>query len=345
MRSTRVTGEERTIMTMLEVTDLSVSFKTPDGTVRAVNKMNFSIGPGQTLAIVGESGSGKSQTVMAAMGLLAGNGEVEGSVKLDGQELIGMKPKDLNKIRGRDMAMIFQDPMTSLNPYLSIADQMTEVLMFHKRMKRAEAMDRSEEMLRTVHLPDPRRILRRYPHELSGGQRQRVMIAMALLCDPKVLIADEPTTALDVTVQAQMLKLFEELTDKFNTALIIITHDLGVVAGLADEMMVMYAGRVVEQGPVEGLFYDPRHPYTFGLLHSTPHLKEGKDRLAPIRGLPPNLTNLPPGCAFNPRCPFRFDRCINERPQLIVREHDRLSACFYEGEMTEADMEKELAVK
>ncbi len=332
-------------MTMLEVTDLSVSFKTPDGTVRAVNKMNFSIGPGQTLAIVGESGSGKSQTVMAAMGLLAGNGEVEGSVKLDGQELIGMKPKDLNKIRGRDMAMIFQDPMTSLNPYLSIADQMTEVLMFHKRMKRAEAMDRSEEMLRTVHLPDPRRILRRYPHELSGGQRQRVMIAMALLCDPKVLIADEPTTALDVTVQAQMLKLFEELTDKFNTALIIITHDLGVVAGLADEMMVMYAGRVVEQGPVEGLFYDPRHPYTFGLLHSTPHLKEGKDRLAPIRGLPPNLTNLPPGCAFNPRCPYRFDRCIKERPQLIVREHDRLSACFYEGEMTEADMEKELAVK
>ncbi|UYQ72977.1 ABC transporter ATP-binding protein [Pelagibacterium flavum] len=332
-------------MTMLEVTDLSVSFKTPDGTVRAVNKMNFSIGPGQTLAIVGESGSGKSQTVMAAMGLLAGNGEVEGSVKLDGQELIGMKPGDLNKIRGRDMAMIFQDPMTSLNPYLSIADQMTEVLMFHQRMKRSEAMAKSEEMLKTVHLPDPRRILRRYPHELSGGQRQRVMIAMALLCDPKVLIADEPTTALDVTVQAQMLKLFEELTDKFNTALIIITHDLGVVAGLADEMMVMYAGRVVEQGPVEDLFYDPRHPYTFGLLHSTPHLKEGKDRLAPIKGLPPNLTNLPPGCAFNPRCPFRFDRCIKERPQLIVREHERLSACFYEGEMTEADMEKELAVK
>jgi oligopeptide transport system ATP-binding protein len=321
MRSTRVTGEERTIMTMLEVTDLSVSFKTPDGTVRAVNKMNFSIGPGQTLAIVGESGSGKSQTVMAAMGLLAGNGEVEGSVKLDGQELIGMKAGDLNKIRGRDMAMIFQDPMTSLNPYLSVADQMTEVLMFHKRMRRSEAMDKSEEMLRTVHLPDPGRILRRYPHELSGGQRQRVMIAMALLCDPKVL------------------------TDKFNTALVIITHDLGVVAGLADEMMVMYAGRVVEQGPVEGLFYDPRHPYTFGLLHSTPHLKEGKDRLAPIKGLPPNLTNLPPGCAFSPRCPFRFDRCVKERPQLIVREHDRLSACFYEGEMTEADMEKELAVK
>ena len=332
-------------MTMLEVTDLSVSFKTPDGTVRAVNKMNFSIGPGQTLAIVGESGSGKSQTGMAAMGLLAGNGEVEGSVKLDGQELIGMKAGDLNKIRGRDMAMIFQDPMTSLNPYLSVADQMTEVLMFHKRMRRSEAMDKSEEMLRTVHLPDPGRILRRYPHELSGGQRQRVMIAMALLCDPKVLIADEPTTALDVTVQAQMLKLFEELTDKFNTALVIITHDLGVVAGLADEMMVMYAGRVVEQGPVEGLFYDPRHPYTFGLLHSTPHLKEGKDRLAPIKGLPPNLTNLPPGCAFSPRCPFRFDRCVKERPQLIVREHDRLSACFYEGEMTEADMEKELAAK
>ena len=328
-------------MTMLEVKDLSVSFNTPDGTVQAVDKMNFSVEPGQTLAIVGESGSGKSQTVMAAMGLLASNGEVTGSVKFNGQELVGMKPSELNKIRGRDMAMIFQDPMTSLNPYLRVSDQMTEVLMFHQKMKRRDAMARAEEMLRTVHLPDPERILRRFPHELSGGQRQRVMIAMALLCDPKVLIADEPTTALDVTVQAQMLKLFEELTDKFGTALIIITHDLGVVAGLADEMMVMYAGRVVEKGKVDDLFYDPRHPYTFGLLHSTPHVQQGRDRLAPIKGLPPNLTNLPPGCAFNPRCAFRFDRCVKERPDLIVREHNRLSACFYEGEMTEKDMAAE----
>ena len=328
-------------MTMLEVKDLSVSFNTPDGTVQAVDKMNFSVEPGQTLAIVGESGSGKSQTVMAAMGLLASNGEVTGSVKFNGQELVGMKPSELNKIRGRDMAMIFQDPMTSLNPYLRVSDQMTEVLMFHQKMKRRDALAKAEEMLRTVHLPDPERILRRFPHELSGGQRQRVMIAMALLCDPKVLIADEPTTALDVTVQAQMLKLFEELTDKFGTALIIITHDLGVVAGLADEMMVMYAGRVVEKGKVDDLFYDPRHPYTFGLLHSTPHVQQGRDRLAPIKGLPPNLTNLPPGCAFNPRCAFRFDRCVKERPDLIVREHNRLSACFYEGEMTEKDMAAE----
>ena len=328
-------------MTMLEVKDLSVSFNTPDGTVQAVDKMNFSVEPGQTLAIVGESGSGKSQTVMAAMGLLASNGEVTGSVKFNGQELVGMKPSELNKIRGRDMAMIFQDPMTSLNPNLRVSDQMTEVLMFHQKMKRRDALAKAEEMLRTVHLPDPERILRRFPHELSGGQRQRVMIAMALLCDPKVLIADEPTTALDVTVQAQMLKLFEELTDKFGTALIIITHDLGVVAGLADEMMVMYAGRVVEKGKVDDLFYDPRHPYTFGLLHSTPHVQQGRDRLAPIKGLPPNLTNLPPGCAFNPRCAFRFDRCVKERPDLIVREHNRLSACFYEGEMTEKDMAAE----
>ena len=315
---------------VLEVRDLSVTFELHDREVQAVREMDFSLRAGETLAVVGESGSGKSQAFLSIMGLLARNGRASGSAKIAGTELVGMRPKDLDGIRGKDIAMIFQDPMTSLNPYMRIADQMVEVLVRHKDMNRRQALEKSEEMLRTVHLPDAKRVIRAYPHELSGGQRQRVMIAMALLCEPKVLIADEPTTALDVTVQAQMLRLFKELTEKFNTALVMITHDLGVVAGLADTMMVMYGGRAVEKGTVEELFYSPRHPYTLGLLHSTPRVETKRKRLDPVKGQPPNLTNLPPGCSFNPRCAFRTEICVKQRPALIERTDGRVSACHHD---------------
>ncbi|WP_404402308.1 ABC transporter ATP-binding protein [Pelagibacterium halotolerans] len=323
--------------TVLDVKGLTVTFELHDREVHAVTDMNFSLKAGETLAVVGESGSGKSQAFLSIMGLLARNGRATGSAKLAGTELVGMNPRQLDEIRGKDIAMIFQDPMTSLNPYMRISEQMVEVLERHKRMKPAEALERARTMLETVRLPDAKRVIRAYPHELSGGQRQRVMIAMALLCEPKVLIADEPTTALDVTVQAQMLKLFEELTDTFDTALVMITHDLGVVAGLADQMMVMYAGRAVEKGTVDELFYSPRHPYTLGLLHSTPRVEAKLGRLDPVKGLPPNLTHLPPGCAFNPRCAFKTEQCLKERPALIPRADGRVTACFHDDAVKERE--------
>ncbi|HVY52258.1 MAG TPA: oligopeptide/dipeptide ABC transporter ATP-binding protein [Devosia sp.] len=317
-------------MNLLDVTDLSIGFHMPGRDVTVVHKVSFSLGQGETLAIVGESGSGKTQTAFSIIGLLASNGFASGSIRFEGQELLGLREFELNKVRAEKIAMIFQDPMTSLNPYIRIGEQLVEVLMLHKGMNRSAAEAEAIRMLDAVKLPDARNIFSRFPHECSGGMRQRIMIAMALLCRPKLLIADEPTTALDVTVQAQMLELFKSLTAEFGTALIIITHDLGVVAGLADRMMVMYAGRAVETGTVDELFYDPRHPYTLGLLNSTPNVEEKTERLNSISGAPPNLEHLPRGCAFHPRCAFRFERCFAETPLLLdFGEGARRKACHY----------------
>ena len=317
-------------MALLDVKDLSIGFHMPGRDVQVVNKVNFSLAEGETMAIVGESGSGKTQTAFSIIGLLAQNGYASGSVLFEGQELLGLPEAKLNKVRAEKIAMIFQDPMTSLNPYIRIGEQLVEVLTLHKGMSRAAAQADAIRMLDAVKLPDARNIFTRYPHECSGGMRQRIMIAMALLCRPKLLIADEPTTALDVTVQAQMLELFTSLTAEFGTALIIITHDLGVVAGLADRMLVMYGGRAVETGTVDELFYAPRHPYTLGLLNSTPNVDVKAERLNSISGSPPNLENLPRGCAFHPRCAFRFERCFSETPQLLdFGEGTRRKACHY----------------
>ncbi|ODS95867.1 MULTISPECIES: ABC transporter ATP-binding protein [unclassified Devosia] len=318
---------------VLVVDDLDVTFALHDSEVKAVSDLDFTLAEGETLAVVGESGSGKSQAFLSIMGLLARNGKASGRAMLGDVNLIGMAPDRLDTHRGKDIAMIFQDPMTSLNPTLKIKTQLAEVLVRHQGYDKDKANRAVIEMLERVGIPEPVKRANAYPHELSGGMRQRVMIAMALLCKPKVLIADEPTTALDVTVQAQMLDLFKNLTNDFGTALVLITHDLGVVAGVADRMMVMYGGRCIEKGPTDTLFYDPRHPYTLGLLHSTPHVAKRAKRLDPIQGLPPSLEHLPRGCAFHPRCAFRFERCFEERPPLLPVEDVREKACWYQGEL------------
>jgi len=318
---------------VLVVDDLDVTFSLHQSEVKAVSDLDFTLAEGETLAVVGESGSGKSQAFLAVLGLLARNGRATGRAMLGDKNLIGLSPGELDLYRGRDITMIFQDPMTSLNPTLKVKTQLSEVLVRHQGYTPEQAIRASIEMLERVGIPEPVKRANAYPHELSGGMRQRVMIAMALLCKPKVLIADEPTTALDVTVQAQMLELFKNLSNEFGTALVLITHDLGVVAGVADRMMVMYGGRCVEKGPTDTLFYDPRHPYTLGLLHSTPHVAKRGQRLDPIQGLPPSLEHLPQGCAFHPRCAFRFERCFAERPPLLPVEDVREKACWYQGEL------------
>ncbi|WP_417454295.1 oligopeptide/dipeptide ABC transporter ATP-binding protein [Kiloniella sp.] len=320
---------------ILEVKDLSVTFSTPEGPVNAVNNMNFTIKAGEALGVVGESGSGKSQTFLAVMGLLASNGKTTGSAKLLGRELIGLSADELNKIRGQSMSMIFQDPMTSLNPYLKVSKQLTEVLVLHKGMSEQAARSEALNMLDKVGIPEAEKRFDMYPHEFSGGMRQRVMIAMALLCEPALLIADEPTTALDVTIQAQILDLMRKLKSEFNTAIVMITHDLGVVAGLCDTLNVMYAGRIVERSSVREVFSAPRHPYSQGLLASTPRLDEKthNNELVTIPGQPPNLQRLPQGCAFAPRCIHVQDRCLCERPPLFETPSGSHNACYREEDV------------
>lgn len=287
---------------LLEVRNLTVEFKVQDGLVRAVNGLSFKVYDGDIIGIVGESGSGKSQSMLAIMGLLAGNGKISGSVKFMGQELVGISTSKLNKIRGDKMAMIFQDPMTSLNPYLKISSQMTEVLMLHKNMSYKEALAQSIKMLDRVKIPDAKNRVHLYPHEFSGGMRQRVMIAMSLLTNPKLLIADEPTTALDVTVQAQILELLKDLRKEFGMTIIFITHDMGVVANLCDRVNVMYGGWLMETASIQVIFKQPAHPYTQALLATIPSLDHDVDKLKTIPGEPPNLLQLPAGCPFQERC-------------------------------------------
>jgi oligopeptide transport system ATP-binding protein len=318
-------------VSLLQVSHLNTRFDTPEGEVRAVNDVSFTIDHGETVGIVGESGSGKSQVFMTIMGLLAANGRATGSVRFHGAELLGMRAEELNRIRGSRVAMIFQDAMTSLNPYLRISRQLTEVLTTHRGMGEAQARAAAIAMLDRVRIPEAKRRFDMYPHEFSGGMRQRVMIAMALLCQPELLIADEPTTALDVTIQAQILDLMRELKRDSNTAIILITHALGVVAGLCDRVLVMYGGRIVEEAPVRDIFYNPQHPYTHGLLRSTPRLDEASSgELRTIPGQPPNLQRLPPGCAFNERCAWRMERCLAEEPAVRTVGAERRKACHLE---------------
>jgi peptide/nickel transport system ATP-binding protein len=318
---------------LLEVRDLKVSFRTEDGIVRAVDGISFTLDPGEVLGIVGESGSGKSVSMMSVMRLIIDpNAVFEGEVIYKGRDLMKLGRDEMRGVRGAEIAMIFQDPMTSLNPVYRVGWQIAEQIRAHENVGKKEAHARAVELLQAVGIPNPRVRVNDYPHQFSGGMRQRVMIAMALSCNPDLLIADEPTTALDVTIQAQILELIQRLKDDFGSAVIMITHDMGVVAEVADRVVVMYAGRVVEQGTKQDLFYDPQHPYTWGLLGSIARLDRPKPkRLTAIPGVPPSLINLPQGCAFGPRCPQRFERC-SERPELRDRIGDskHLDACHLE---------------
>ena len=321
---------------LLDVQDLATHFFTPDGVVKAVDGISYYLDEGEVLGIVGESGCGKSVSALSIMRLIASppGRTVGGTVLFDGESILDINETEMRHIRGNRMAMVFQEPMTSLNPVLTIGRQVTETLELHQGMDKTQANDRAAELLQLVGIPDAARRLKDYPHQFSGGMRQRVMIAMALSCNPKLIIADEPTTALDVTIQAQILELMKSLSDQFGTAMIVITHNLGVVARYADRVIVMYAGKLIESGTSEQIYHNPRHAYTLGLLKSVPRLDEAiKVKLDPIEGLPPDLIDLPVGCSFAPRCKFAVDKCIQETPVLIGVEDGHESACWRATEL------------
>ncbi len=317
--------------TLLQVKELRTHFYTLEGTVRAVDGVSFDVREGETVAVVGESGCGKSVSALSIMRLIPypPGRIVGGEIWFNGRNLLALNNEEIRQVRGKEIAMVFQEPMTSLNPALTIGRQLTEPLEVHLDMNASDAQERAAELLRLVGISEPERRLTQYPHQFSGGMRQRVMIAMALSCNPKLILADEPTTALDVTIQAQILELMKELNHQFGAAMIIITHNLGVVARYADRVNVMYAGKVIEHGSAREVYYNPRHPYTLGLLRSVPRLDQPrKARLDPIEGQPPDLANLPPGCSFRPRCKFAVEKCADEVPPLMEVGAEHLSACW-----------------
>ena len=314
--------------TLLEVRDLHVHFPTADGVVKAVDGLSFTVHRGETFGIVGESGSGKSVTCLTALGLTNRKAaRISGEVVFKGRDLLTMEPDELRAVRGKDLAMIFQDPFACLHPMYRVGDQIVEAVVAHEEVPKAKAQERAVELLAAVGIPRPRERFRDYPHQYSGGMRQRAMIAMALVHNPDILIADEPTTALDVTVQAQILELIDRVKHEYNIGVILITHDLGVIADVADTVMVMYAGRAMELAPKDEIFEQPLHPYAWGLLESMPRVDQKGSKLLPIEGSPPSLIRVPPGCPFHPRCPHRFEPCDKERPELTDRGGGHPEAC------------------
>ena len=324
--------------TLLQVRNLTTQFFTSSGTVRAVDNVTFHVDEGETVAVVGESGCGKSVTALSILRLVPWppGKIVGGSINFRGQNLLEMGDEDIRRVRGREISMVFQEPMTSLNPVLSIGLQLTETMQHHLGLSPAQALKRAAELLEMVGISEPKRRLAQFPHHLSGGMRQRVMIAVALSCEPKLIIADEPTTALDVTIQAQILELMKDLTKRLGVALVVITHNLGVVARYADRVNVMYAGKIIEMGSAQQIYHQPHHPYTLGLLASVPRMDQPRGtRLIPIDGQPPDLTRLDGGCAFRPRCRFAVDRCAQEFPPLENIDSGHVSACWRVKEINE----------